>query len=423
MRDDESGKSNGGNGKGNEPPRRKPLPEGLKARVQQVAYDALAPRAQLTTDLYLDSWSVPKGTELGPSFESWTVERDSVLCFADFEPQANFAHPCSYFLHDIGTGELVQRVPAQFTPYPLEGLRVLDRFREAKREPETPPKEPPRGGGLRARMQPLLAAAGPVMGRRYAILFAGVSDPHHLNDLELCLRMLKSFGFASQDIFILFQNGTDTSSPFLDKQGNRRTWPGSTNPLDNAFTLKPTGKGSRNAFRAVLTQLSQKLQPNDLVYIHTEGHGSVKYGTGGGQYLSAIPDGVGSTAQYLDFQMQSDLQLIQGYNSLLVVMNQCRAGGFTDAVLAGSKAQRTYFAAACEAGRLAYKTADENWNQFSRNWIAREKVNDADGKVEAREAYVYCDDDTIRGKDTPLDGRMPPPGANNHSPADEIVLR
>src|SRR6185312_8009615 len=98
-------------------------------------------------------------------------------------------------------------------------------------EPEMPPKELPRGDGLRARMQPLLAAAGPAMGRRYAILFAGVSDPHHLNDLELCLRMLKSFGFASQDIFILFQNGTDTSSPFLDKQGNRRTWPGSTNPL------------------------------------------------------------------------------------------------------------------------------------------------------------------------------------------------
>jgi hypothetical protein len=426
MRDDESGsKSNGADGKGNDRPRGKPVPEELKARVRKIAYEALAPRAQLTTNLYLDSWSVPRGTDLGASFESWTVERDSVLCFADFEPQANFAHPCSYFLHDAGTGELVRRVSAQFPPYPLEGLRTLDLFHEAKRLPEAPLKEPPRGGGLEARMQPLLAAAdtASAMGRRYAILFSGVSDPHHLNDLELCLRMLKSFGFAANDIFVLFHNGTQTSSPFLDKQGHRRTWPGSTDPLDNQFTLTPTGKGSRKAFNAVLNQLSQKLQPGDLVYIHTEGHGGIRYGTGGGQYLHCLADGPGSTDRYFDFQMQADLQQIQGYDSLLVVMNQCFSGGFVDAVLAGSKAQRTYFTAACEWNRMAYATSDLKWNRFSRNWIEREKLNDADGKVEAREAYVYCDDDAVRGPDTPLDGRMPPPGANNQSPADEIVLR
>ena len=173
----------------------------------------------------------------------------------------------------------------------------------------------------------------------------------------------------------------------------------------------------------MLAKLAGTLTPNDLLYIHTEGHGGVQFGAGGGQYLYCIPDGPDSTDRYFDFQMQSDLQQIRGYDSLLVVMNQCFSGGFMDSVLAGSKAKRTFFAAACAGNKLAYATPDLRWNRFSRNWIEREQTQDPDGKVEAREAYAYCDDDDVRGPDTPLDGRMPPPGANGQSPADAIVLR
>ena len=428
MRDDDSDKkSNGANGSGKEPgsdrPRGKPVPEEITARVRKIAYEALPPRARATTNLYLDPWAVPTGTTLGPSFEPWVAERESVLCFADFEPQANFSHPCSYFLHDAGTGELLRRVPAQFPPYPLEGIHLLDLIHEAPRIAEVPVKQEEQrcGDVLQARMQPLLARSAPAAGRRYAILFSGVSDPHHVNDLELCFRTLTTFGFTR--IFVLVHNGTKTGAPFLDKQRHLRPWPGATTAPDNQFRLMPDGKGSRKAFNTVLAQLSQDLQPGDLLYVHTEGHGGVRYGTNAGQYLYCVPDGPGSTDRYMDFEMQSDLQQIQGYNSLLVVMNQCYSGGFMDSVLAGSKAQRTFFAAACAQNKLAYATTDLKWNRFSRNWIEREKLNDADGKVEAREAYAYCDDDTVRGPDTPLDGRMPLPGTNNHSPADEIVLR
>ena len=411
-----------GSGPGKEPPRKR-VPEELAAQVRRIAYHALPPRARTTTNLYLDPWMVTQGAALGPSFESLRVRRDSVLCFADYEPLANFSHPCGYFLHDAGTGELLRRAPAQFPPYPLLGLNSLDLFHEAVKPVETHPKHEREQSErrLEKRMDRALSEARP-SGRRYAILFAGVSDPHHLNDLELCLRMLTdTFGFARSDIFVLFSDGTTLSAPFLNKQHQPRTWPGATAAPDNQFRLVPNGKGSRKAFKAVLASLN--LQPGDLLYIHTEGHGGVQYGTGGGQYLYCISEGLGSTARYFDFQMEADLKDVQGYGSLLVVMNQCFSGGFSQSVIDGSQADRTFFAAACADNKLAYATTDLKWNRFARNWIEREKLKDADGKVDAQEAYDYCDADGVRGPDTPLNARMPAPGANDHSPADEIVLR
>lgn len=424
--------SNGGNGSGCgcDRSRGEPVSEEVQARVRQAAYAALPRKALETTHLYLDPMSVPKGTQLGPSFEPWVADRDYVLCFADFEPHANFAHTCSYFLHDPSSGKLVRRVAAQFPPWPMECIHLMNLFHEAKPPVETQTREARPRPEFARRMDHALMRRAPARpralaaGRRYAILFSGVSDPHHLNDLELCLRMLTdTFGFARSDIFVLFQDGTDTGTPFLNRQRQKRTWPGATSAPDNQFRLKPDGKGSRKAFKTVLAKLAGDIQPNDLLYIHTEGHGGIQFGTGGGQYLYCIPDGPDSTDRYFDFQMQSDLQQVRGYDSLLVVMNQCFSGGFMDSVLAGSKAQRTFFAAACAGNKLAYATPDLHWNRFSRNWIEREQTQDPDGKVEAREAYAYCDDADMRGPDTPLDGRMPPPGSNGQSPADAIVLR
>jgi hypothetical protein len=423
------GSSQGSDDGAGQAPRRpgsKRVPEPLAQRVRKIALDALSPRARATTHLYMDPWSVPKGAVLGPSFQLWEAERDSILTFADFEPEANFAHPCSYFLHDAGSGELLRRVPAQFPPYPLEGIHLLDLFYEPRRPVETPPRKPRRRREMAARMDVALRAADAPVGRRYAILFSGVSDPRHLNDLELRYRQLvDDLGFAESDVFVLFHDGTGRGAPFLDKQRQKRPWPGATSAPDNEFRLatKVSGKGSRRAFNTVLTQLKATLVPGDLLYIHTEGHGGVRYGTDAGQYLYAIADGAASPDRYMDFDMESDLRRIENYDSLLVLMNQCYSGGFMDSVLAGSQAQRTFFAAACAQDKLAYATADLKWNRFAVNWIEREKLNDADGKVEAREAYDYCDDDDVRGPDTPLDGRVPAPGAGNHSPADEIVLR
>src|SRR6185436_15956100 len=132
---------------------------------------------------------------------------------------------------------------------------------------------------------------------------------------------------------------------------------------------------------------------------------------------------LGSTARYFDFQMEADLRDVTGYGSLLVVMNQCFSGGFSQSVLDGSQAERTFFAAACADNKLAYATTDLKWNRFARNWIDREKLKDADGKVQAQEAYDYCNDEGMRGPDTPFSARLPAPGPNDLSPADEIVLR
>jgi hypothetical protein len=109
-------------------PRGPTVPPERAKEVQKIALDALPPRQRVTSNLYMDRWHVPAGTKLGTSFENWLVERDSILCFVDHQPLANFAHPCAYFLHDARSGELFAQVPAQFPPYPREGIHLMEPF-------------------------------------------------------------------------------------------------------------------------------------------------------------------------------------------------------------------------------------------------------------------------------------------------------
>jgi len=218
---------------------------------------------------------------------------------------------------------------------------------------------------------------------------------------------------------VLIHNGTKTGSPFKDRNRQLRKWPGALVP-DNDFLLQPRGKGSIKAFRWALGEVKQKLRNGGMLFIQVEGHGSIKYGSGGGQFIQTYPEGASSGDCYLNSQMKVDLQTLAGCDSLLMLMNQCYAGGFRDSVLLGSTAQRTFFAAACEDNRVSVQTSDFLWNRFSRNWMEAEKQPDPDG-VDASEAYTYCDEPARRGLDTPVMGHAPL-NTTNSSPADDIAM-
>jgi hypothetical protein len=199
-----------------------------------------------------------------------------------------------------------------------------------------------------------------------------------------------------------------------------RKWPGAL-PPDDDFRMQVRDKGSIRAFRSALGEVKQKLGNGGLLFVHVEGHGSIQYGTGGGQFIETYWDGEDSGDRYFNFLMQTDLQQIAGCDSLLVLMNQCYAGGFREFVLAGSPAKRTFFAAACEDNMVSFVTPDFLWNRYSRNWIQAEQQPDEDGKVDAGEAYAICDKPALRGGDTPVMGHVPV-DAQNQSPADDIAL-
>ncbi|MEJ0038768.1 MAG: hypothetical protein WDO68_22280 [Gammaproteobacteria bacterium] len=432
MRDQEpvnGHKSSGRNGDARA--RRSAVAADVARRVRVRAFEGLSPGKRTTSNLYLDRNIVPKGARLGPSFESYVVDRDSVLVFADHAPRANFAHSCSYWLYDASTGEPLRRIAARFPPHPLEGIHLMELFHQPVRPM---PRLQPRIATGAGKQRTMMESAG--AGRRYAILFAGDANPHHLNDMELSLRtLMDTFHFARTDIFILFHDGTDSGSPYRDPDGKLRKWPGSTTEPD--FRLKPDKKGSIKDLRIILGGLT--LGTDDLLFMQVEGHGGIDYLPEGGRaaFISAVPDGPTSPEKYFASDMGADLQGLHSHASLLALMNQCFAGGFRASVLAGSKASRTFLACACAEDETASTTEDEQWNEFSLNWIEAQKQHpvdasqymprtdiDLDGNVEASEAYNFCVyvNQLIKGEDTPVSARLPAPDAQDHSAADQISL-
>jgi len=405
----------------------------LAERVRAFAFDGLAPGRRGTTNLYLDHDPLPAGSTIGPKPESYTVDRHSWLVFADHHPRTAFGHNCSYYLHDARTGELYRRIAAQFPPYPHRDIHQLQRFHEPVPPIRSLPLPRRPWPGFEVPMQ--VSSGGAPAGKRYAILFAGQCDRFHANDLELSYRaLLDVFGFDPANVIVLLHNGTKTGTPFLDDDGvTLRQWPGKWPDNNKGFRMQLTGSGTREAFNTALTNLH--LTANDLLFIHTAGHGDSTFR---GQCMRLRPDG---SDLYFSDQMQNDLvtQLGGTCRSLLVFMNQCYSGGFSTAIKAvgTAKSTQTFFAAACAADDWAHATDDENWSEFALNWYEAEMQHhidpapympgtddDGDGKVEASEAYDYCVfmNSVSKGFDSPVLTRVPDPDLSGNSSADEIVL-
>ena len=111
------------------------------------------------------------------------VERPTVMAFADDAPLFNWGHPCRYLLHDAETGVLYRQVDAQFPPFSRErDMPAAFRFfHEAVQHPEATFYPAIKDLVLRPR----------VKGRRFAVLFSGMSNNRYTNDLEFLYRTLR----------------------------------------------------------------------------------------------------------------------------------------------------------------------------------------------------------------------------------------
>jgi hypothetical protein len=89
------------------------------------------------------------------------------------------------------------------------------------------------------------------------------------------------------------------------------------------------------------------------------------------------------------------------YRSLLVMMNQCFAGGFESDVMSGSTAKNTYGCWATTPIQMSNWASGHNFNQFTLEWIAAQRRKDLlnhavpsdknnDGAIEAQEAFNHA---------------------------------
>lgn len=426
------GKPNGGNGQ--EPPPRRTVKPEVERRAKTWAVGQLSPRQRATSILYFDPRVIEPNTRLGPAFQRFTVRRPSVLIFQDDDPVANFGHPCAYLLFDAESGEPLHQVAANFPPYPLEEPENLQVYYQPPARDERPPgaaqmqvkfrkstgeyAEPETGCEPEVGGDPTTPGTPPgaVARRRFAILFAGLAGKRHLNDLELSYRILtEKFGYDPNNIRVIFHDGM-TDGPLFLEDGALRNWPGS---VQNAqFQIKVNAKGTREKLHDALVEIGTLIGENDSLFIHTEGHGGHELGGLNPTTFLAGYSLVEDNAQYFASDLQSDLASFpRQFESLLVLMNQCYAGGFIDSALAGSRARNTYVACAAGAAQLAYaQEGDSRWNDFSLDWLQAEMkklIGDSsqplpnppqtnpDGTVSALGAFLYAGQHS-EGNDSPV---------------------
>lgn len=350
------------------------------ARIQADAFSSLNWRARHGTNLYLDSKVYKTGERLGPAFQKIKTPKPGILVFADDNPLANFGHDCRYLLYDPKTGKRHSEIHARFPPFGKERPPSMRAFHE-------PISIQPNPNIFKVR--PILRC--PIIfpdGNRYAILYSGMSNLRHLNDLEFCYRMLVDrYGFDPEHIYVLNYDGSKNT-----QDGLGTTWPGD----GTAYRIKVTGQGDRAGFQTAINDLKGKLKARDLLFIHTNNHGD---NFGSGSFLCEYP----SWGSYMATDLCTDLGSLPRYRSLIVMMEQCNAGGFNAPLLAASTADNSSIASAAIATRSSYASSDLNWDSFARDWIAAQVGHDpygaalafnpdtnGDGAIEADEAFNYA---------------------------------
>ncbi len=335
-----------------------------------------------STNLHLDTRIYRAGQPIGPRRQKIVADRASVLVFADDAPQANFSHACRYLLYDAKTGGFHREVPAQFPPFDKARPETLQAFHE-------PVQFTARPNLFQVRPWWRCPVFVPD-GSRYAVLYAGMTNKRHLNDMEFLYRtLIDLYAFDPNNIYALSYDGTLNT-----QDGVQTKWPGD----NTAYRIKITGQGTQSALVAAIDDLKKRIKAPDLLLIHTNNHGGYD-GTPGTANLCTYPSWTG----YYASDFANKLAELPKFRKLIVMMEQCHAGGFNGPIIAHSPADETSVASAAIETQSSYVTADGNWDPFARDWIAAQAGHnpfggalafnadtDGDGKIEAEEAYAYA---------------------------------
>jgi len=301
------------------------------------------------------------------------------MVFVDEYPHLNWGHPCRYLLFTPQDAALYAEIPAAFPPYLGD---EPDRYRSFHRAVVPPVPEPV------WQLPTRRPTPHPIRVGRHAVLFSGLSDWRHVNDLEFLYRCLvDDYGFDPEDIIVLNYDGT---LGYNRAPAPLPPWPGDNTP----YRMTVRGQGTKADLEAALHELRRRLKPEDLLVLHTNNHG---YSDSKGTYICArgrpniyVPDLVGWIAG------------LPAFGSLIVMMEQCHAGAFGQPLIDASPARRTTVHCACLPGQSS--ALGEHFDPFARDWTAAMHLNgpggtaltlnpDRDGnqRITAREAFSYAD--------------------------------
>jgi hypothetical protein len=345
-----------------------------------------------TTNLHILNEVLPAAHVINAQHQKITIERPTVMVFADDAPLLNWGHPCRYLLYKAENGEMYNEIKAEFPPYLLNPPPTFELFHEL-----VPPRQV-------IEWHPTLIDKLPSpyrfrTGARYAVLFSGASNNRHVNDLEFLYRtLIDKYGFVKDNIYVLNYNGKVDYSGGPHPVG---TWPGD----HTAYHMKVRGQGTKAAFEKVIDELKGRIKASDTLLIHTNNHGgydAAKHSS----YLCTY-DGV----PYYANDFANKLAELPACHWLMVLMEQCHAGGFNAPILAKSKASATSVASACREDRSSIGGAE--FDPFARDWISAMmghtpysgplayNPDTGSGRVEADEAFRYAN--TVKDPyDTPV---------------------
>lgn len=359
-----------------------PINAKMLRTIQDSAFRQLSAKRRETTNLYILKDIQPAQSEVMARHQRISIKQPTVVVFVDDEPLANWSHDCRYLLHDADSGKLYQEVKAGFPPYLVNPPDTFKAF-------HTPVVAQNPLRKIWTMEQELIFPWRFRKGNRYAILFSGASNNRHTNDLEFLYRQLVDrFYFDEDKITVLNYDGT------INYAGGPMpitSWPGD----GTAYTMPVNDAGTKQALEDAIDALKPKLKQDDLLLIHTNNHGGHN---GTESYLCTY-----SGPDYNASDFANKLAELPAFSDLIVMMEQCHSGGFNDAVIESSTAERTTFAAACTEGKNSIGGAD--FDPFARDWIAAlaggdpygaglmsDPDYDSSGRISAREAFAYAED-------------------------------
>jgi hypothetical protein len=252
-------------------------------------------------------------------------------------------------------------------------------------------------------------------GERYAILYSGDSENRHVNDMEFLYRtLIDVYGFNAANIHVLNHDGTLNydfgPKPIVN-------WPGDNTP----YRMVVTGQGTRADFQAALATLAGQMTEADLLFIHTNNHGGGPC-DGVDDYCLCAYDAANDWVEYLVGDFVTDLNALPIFDVLMVMMEQCRSGGFIDPIINNSPARWTHVVTAVEADD--YSRGGASFDPFAEDWIAgitgqypdgsglaQVVDTNGDGRISAAEAFAYADAVHTPGGGTVNVCPSPPPVA------------
>jgi hypothetical protein len=368
------------------------LPQAVRTKIKQNLLNHFRSfEAERNVNLYLYDEILSTGEKLRAFSQEIYLSRDTAFVLADLAPQYNWAHPCQWCLHNARTGDLEVKIDSSFPPSQIiQNPESLELFHSPIQLIDTRARR----AGWEVKTKSQLNVLSDHRGERYAILFSGSSNNRHVNDIEFLYRtLIDIYGFNPANIYVLNFDGTINYNRFPKPV---KKWPGD----DTAYRMVVNGKGTRDAFQATLAKLATQIHPEDLLFIHTNDHGAGP-GDGVNDYCLCTYDTSNWVAYYVN-DFVSDLSVLPEFDVLIVMMEQCRSGGFINPIINNTPARWTHVATAVQASD--YSLGGGIFDPFAEDWIAAiagqypdgsglAHVVDTnnDGRISAAEAFAYAD--------------------------------